>query len=245
MILSYRHKFTFLHSPKSGGSSIKILFAPHLGPRDIFLGAREEREVARIRPNLRARIDAASTLTPSGVLAALGLRSERKIVGRQQKAYVRHFGPSVDHPSAERLQSFDRRAWRRNFKFSFVRNPYERTVSMYLFLTRGDVGPRPAFGAFLDLLLEGESRYSRWRRLVDQWNIHAIGDRVSVDYVGRYERFDDDLAIICGEIGFAPRAAPRAKAAKPYRYRDFYDERTRGIVARLCEREIEHFGYRF
>lgn len=245
MIISYRHRFTFLHSPKSGGSSIKMLFAPRLGPRDILLGAREEREAARVRPNLRARLDAASTLTASGVLAAIGLRSGRKLVARQQKAYARHFGPSVDHPSAERVRCFDQSAWERNFKFSFVRNPYERTVSMYLFLTRGEDGPRPPLGLFLDSLLEGEGRHARWIGLIDQWDIHAIGDRVAVDYVGRHERFEDDFAMICGAIGFPCSAAPRAKAAQPYAFRDFYDGRTRRLVARLCERELDHFGYAF
>lgn len=245
MIISYRHRFTFLHSPKSGGSSIKMLFAPRLGPRDILLGAREERETARVRPNLRARLDAASTLTASGVLAAIGLRSERKIVGRQHKAYVRHFGPSVDHPSAENLRAFDERAWDRHFKFSFVRNPYERTVSMYLFLTRGEDGRRPSMGHFLDRLLDGGCRHSRWLDLIDQWGIHAIGDRVAVDYVGRHERFADDFATICGAIGFPRETAPRAKAAKPYQFRDFYDGRSRRLIARMCERELDHFGYVF
>lgn len=245
MILSYRHKFTFLHSPKSGGSSIKLGFAPHLGPRDILLGARSEREGGRVRPNLRARLDAASTLTPGGVLAAVGLRSHRKLISRQQRAYARHFGASVDHPSAERLRFFDRRSWDRNFKFSFVRNPYERTVSMYLFLTRGDEERRPYFGVFLERLIEGGGRHARWRRLVDQWEIHAIADRVAVDYVGRHETFERDIAVICGEIGLPWSAPTRAKAARPYDFRDFYDARTRKTVARLCEREIDYFGYCF
>ena len=38
MIISYRHKFIFMHSRKTAGSSVTALLSHHLGPQDIQLG---------------------------------------------------------------------------------------------------------------------------------------------------------------------------------------------------------------
>lgn len=245
MILSYRHRFTFLHAPKTAGSSVKVVFAPHLGPRDIILGARPERRAERIRPNLRAWFDAVSTLDAPGLAAAVARVSPKRVLNLQEKAYSRHFGVEVDHPSAAQLRAFDAKAWDRNFKFSFVRNPYERTASLYFFVTRTGAEKRPSFSTFLHDLQEGRGRLRRYRHLLDQWDIHAIGDRVAVDFVGRHESFEADFRTICRRIEIPVAFAPRAKASPRYDFRDVYDEATRKLVGRLCEREIEHFGYRF
>lgn len=245
MILSYRHRFTFLHAPKTAGSSVKVVFAPHLGPRDIILGARPERRAERIRPNLRAWFDAVSTLDAPGLAAAVARVSPKRVLNLQEKAYGRHFGVEVDHPSAAQLRAFDPKAWERNFKFSFVRNPYERTVSLYFFVTGTEAGERPSFAAFLHDLQEGRGRLRRYRHLLDQWSIYAIGDRIAVDFIGRHECFDTDFEAIRREINIPVAAPPRAKASPRYDFRDLYGEATRKLVGRLCEREIDHFGYRF
>lgn len=246
MIISYRHRFIFLHSPKTGGSSIKMHFASWLGPHDILLGARKERRAARLRANARARFDALSTRKADSVLAVA--RSLSGASGRvwkyQEQVYARHFGHAVDHPSAAQIRAFDETAWGTHFKFSFTRNPYERLVSTYLFLTAKAGGERPPFPLFMRRLAEGGIN-ARWSRLIDHWPIHAIDDRIAVDFVGRYERLDDDFRVICDALSTPVHAMPRAKSSPRYDFRAFYDGESRNLVARLCEREIEHFGYRF
>lgn len=247
VIISYRHRFTFLHCPKTAGSSINIALAPHLGPFDIMLGSEKERQALQVRPNLRTRLDAIRLHRPATLLTAAGIGRDRgkSIFALQAKAYKRRFGPVVDHPRADQVRDFDRHAFDAHFKFTFVRNPFARMVSLYLFLTRKPDEDRPPFAQFLGDLVEGRGALGRWRHLVDPWPIYAIGDRVVVDFIGRYETLDADFQRLCRHIGLPDAPLGHTKVASRYDFRDFYDPGTRGLVQRLCEREVEHFGYCF
>ncbi|MFC6486818.1 sulfotransferase family 2 domain-containing protein [Nitratireductor sp. GCM10026969] len=246
MIISYRHEFTFLHCPKTAGSAINMALAPHLGPLDIMLGSEGERVEVGIRPNLRARMDALRFRSPLSIFAAMGIGSEwpRRVLGLQAKSYASSFGPIVDHPHAEQVQAFDRKAWERHFKFTFVRNSYERMVSSYLFLTRASAETRDPFPTFVAKLIEGASPL-RWRHFADSWPVYAIGDHIAVDFVGRYEALGADFKALCDRLDLPYRALSHINVAPRYDFREFYDASTRKLVHRLCEREIDSFGYRF
>ncbi|MFI0848891.1 sulfotransferase family 2 domain-containing protein [Mesorhizobium sp. IMUNJ 23232] len=247
MIISYRHKFTFLHCPKTAGSSINMALVPHLGPRDILLGSEDERLEANVRPNLRARLDALRIRQPLGVLAALGIGKEwpRRVLGLQSKSYRKCFGPKVDHPHAKQVQAFDEKAWERHFKFTFVRNPYARMASMYVFLVGKSKTRRETFPVFVQKLIEGEGPLAGWRDLADCWPVYAIGDRVVVDFVGRQETLGADFKAVCDQLKLPCQALGHMKASPRYDFRELYDADTRKSVHRLCEREIDYFGYRF
>jgi hypothetical protein len=245
MIISYRRRFTFLHCPKTAGTSVNVALAPHLGPFDIILGAQRERVNAGIRPNLRARFDAIRTGRPTSVLEALGVHSPRRTLISQDKSYLKHFGPIVDHPQAIQVRAFDRTAWDRHFKFSFVRNPYERMVSVYLFLTRKSKGEKLTFSDFVSRLIEGADDFRKWRSFVDTWPIYTIDDRIVVDYVGRFENLSADFSVLCDQLKLPSKKLGQTKVMPRYDFRDVYDARSRKLVARFCGREIEHFGYRF
>jgi hypothetical protein len=245
MIISYKRRFTFLHCPKTGGTSINLALAPRLGPFDILLGAQRERMDAGISPNLRARFDALRTGRPTAVLEALGLHSPRRTLISQDRSYLKHFGPIVDHPKATQVRAFDRKAWDRHFKFSFVRNPYERVVSAYFYLTRKSPGERLPFRDFVSRLVGGSDEFLRWRSFVDTWPVYTIDDRVVVDYIGRFENLGADFDVLCDHLKLPGSHLAHSKVASKYDFRDVYDADSRKLVADFCGREIEHFGYRF
>ncbi|WP_246702598.1 sulfotransferase family 2 domain-containing protein [Starkeya sp. ORNL1] len=247
LIISYRRKFTFLHCPKTAGSSINLALAPHLGPLDIILGAQRERLQMGMRPNLRARLDTFQTRRFSAALTAMGMRSQqtRRILSLQDKKYHRHFGPLVDHPTATQVRRFDERAWRRHFKFTFVRNPYARMASLYFYLTRKSDPPRMEFQEFLCRLKDGDDLFKKWSHLVSTWSIYTIDDQIAVDFVGRYENLDADFASLCEHLNIPGQSLKQTKVGPRYNYCELYDENTRLLVGQLCGSEIEHFGYRF
>lgn len=224
-----------------------MALVPYLGPLDILLGSEEERVEANIKPNFRARVDALQIRNPLSVFAALGIGSEwqRRVLGLQTRPYRRYFRPKVDHPHAEQVQAFDKKAWERHFKFTFVRNPYERMVSLYLYLTQESEETRDPFSTFVPKLIEGANPYERWRYFADPWPIYTIGDRIAVDFVGRYETLDVDFKSVCDHLNLPHQTLSHVKAAPRYDFREFYDADTRKLVHRVCEQEIDYFGYRF
>ena len=69
-----------------------------------------------------------------------------------------------------------------------------------------------------------------------------------VDFVIRYERLADDVAEVCRRVGLPPVEMPRLKSGMrdgAHTYADYYDEATRDIVAERHRHDIRLFGYRF
>jgi len=129
--------------------------------------------------------------------------------------------------------------WRSYFKFAFDRNPWDRQVSFYHHRYRNEKAP-PSFARFM---------HEDARARIDNYDIYSIGGDVAVDFVGRYESLADDLKLALGHVGLSLDAElPRAKTTfrrNSLPYRDYYDDETRGIVARWYAREIELLDYEY
>lgn len=242
MIISYRHKFTFLHATKTGGSTVSVYFARHLGPFDIMIGSWGDAARHGIRRNLRARghamvLRAAKSLRKRGILRDY---IDRRMQERATEAML------WDHASARQVRDYDPKAWAQNFKFTFVRNPFERVVSIYRWNYRDHPEP-PSFSEMLRRM-EDEDEPGRGLRYWNSWKTYTIDDRIAVDFVGRQENLADDLATICERVGvpFEPAHLTREKQhGKRVDCSVFYTPGDRERVERLFAPEIETFGYRF
>jgi len=135
----------------------------------------------------------------------------------------------------------------RYFKFTFVRNPWDRVVSWYKNLIED---PRQAqrfgvaAGCSLDTLLTAHG--DNWAL---QSQLHWIRDAdgsIPMDFIGRFENLSADYARVCRAIGVTDtRLVQRAGADDQRPYTVFYDDKTRALVADRYAEEIELFEYRF
>jgi hypothetical protein len=69
-----------------------------------------------------------------------------------------------------------------------------------------------------------------------------------VDFVVRYERLTEDLAEVCRRVGLPALELPRLKAGLRdggHSYAEYYDEAAKAIVADRHRNDIRLFGYRF
>ena len=150
------------------------------------------------------------------------------------------------------------------FKFSFVRNPFERIVSEYRY--RNYLRHR-SFRDFVLNRLPGKGWDDQYRHVMPQYDmLHDAREHLLVDFVGRFENLEADFAEVCRRIGTAgtplrhrnrsdkwTRKLKRHARNLMYQngenhksgYRAFYDTETREAVSRLYQRDIETFGYRF
>lgn len=232
MIVSHRHRFVFLKTGKTAGTSIEIFLSRFLGPDDIATPIKPVDEA------LRAPNGARNYLRDTGLFGWKALAGRLPgPVGR----FARRPDHAIDfynHIRAERARALlGDEVWSGYFKFAFERNPWDKQVSYYHWATRGEARP-PSFREFT--LVQG--------RRVRGWPIYAIGDRPAVDLVGRYETLEADLARVLDRLGIdAPVELPRAKAGlRPGRdWRDYYDTETRALIGRVNKREIALMGYEF
>jgi hypothetical protein len=70
--------------------------------------------------------------------------------------------------------------------------------------------------------------------------------RRRVDFVGRFEHFDRDVAVVRERLGLPPvDAAPHVNKSNSGHYRDYYNDKTRNHVAEVFAKDIDAFGYTF
>jgi len=154
----------------------------------------------------------------------------------------------------------------RLFKFSFVRNPYSRIVSEYLY--RNYFHHR-SFRDFVLNRLPQPGWDDQYRHVMPQYDmLHDADGTLLVDYVGRFENLQQDFNEVCRRLGIEaaelPHRNPSDKKSRKLRrklrdflfrngegnkskasYRDFYDDETREAVSRYYRNDIETFNYRF
>ena len=152
--------------------------------------------------------------------------------------------------------------WDDVFKFAFVRNPWDRLVSWYSMIEqRAASKPRhqlnkllqyasataPTFSDYIELctatITDNDGVKSFMFNQLDY--VADENGNLIVDYVGRYERFSQDLKIVLDRLGIKDCAIPHVNQSKHTHYSRYYTERTRQIVADRYARDIEYFGYRF
>jgi len=154
------------------------------------------------------------------------------------------------------------------FRFSFVRNPWSRLVSVYRYLGLSEDM------SFRQFLIEDFAADDLWEpRLfkIPQYDFLFTNDgRQLVDYIGRFENLQTDFDQVCSAIGLPAMKLPHAnetgsgrsvldsvkdriKRISPIHrkydehdhYTGYYDSETRKIFERLYSMDIETFGYTF
>jgi|HubBroStandDraft_5_1064220.scaffolds.fasta_scaffold108734_2 hypothetical protein len=130
------------------------------------------------------------------------------------------------------------------YKFAFVRNPWERLVSFYVYARRHLARTLPllqelSFTQMLRLVDGGAA----W--LEDLFVMRPQSDYVDgADFVGRFELLAQDFARVCARLGFHAALA-RRNASEHGAYAPYYDDWSRAFVARRYAQDIAEFGYVF
>lgn len=129
------------------------------------------------------------------------------------------------------------------FKFSVIRNPWDRLLSQYFyFLGEDDV---EKFRKWVE-----SKPYTRTRPNYPYKSmVHGLGfggAKNCMDFLIRFENLQEDFNQACDKMGFSFHTElPHKKKTKHRHYTDYYDDETRQIVAEIYKDDIETFGYEF
>ncbi|KUJ85125.1 hypothetical protein AVO45_17900 [Ruegeria marisrubri] len=137
------------------------------------------------------------------------------------------------------------------FKFAFVRNPWDRFVSAYHYVAQRrpeltEVTSHKTFEDFVPAFAADPERFLSIRYFRPQWS-YLIDDQGNspADFVGRFERFDDDLQTILARLGIQRSLMRHRKKSKRSDYREYYDVWRRDAIAEIYARDIEIYDYKF
>lgn len=127
-------------------------------------------------------------------------------------------------------------SWDGWFSFTFVRNPWDRLVSIYSYFTeRGVINC-----SFKELIMgDGlDSQVVRDHCAPCHLHTHHNGEQM-VSFIGRFENFDEDASWI------KPGTFPKMNPSQHGHYRNYYDKETAKRVSEIYAEDIEIFGYEF
>lgn len=138
------------------------------------------------------------------------------------------------------------------FKFTFVRNPFDRTVSMFTYLQKtGVLHDRMSFKTFCFMLNDrafapigsyNDQQLSICNPQVE-WIKNSDGSSL-VDFVGRMENVAADFHIVCDKLGITCDL-PHSNRSVHGRYVEYYDDVSRSIIEDVYAEDLQHFDYRF
>lgn len=257
MIVSHRYRFIFLHSYKTGGSSISVSLGRYLDFDDLLGGPIPDFVVHGVNPRPFRKAACQSFLHSFFYCATLTSPALARIspvmAGKIGRKWRSLYGQSMRRGLSTHTKAYKAReilgdeVWSTYYKFAFERNPWDRMVSLYNWRYR--LYPeRPLFSDYLKAVAEGGSYAKKMRAdRSSNWPIYTIGGKIAVDFIGRFECLADDLNATLSKIGVPFDGwLPQAKRMKSGQaYQSFYDGKTRDLVGKLFQKEIELMGYRF
>jgi len=134
------------------------------------------------------------------------------------------------------------------FKFGFVRNPWDRVVSLYKRNEGVQMRDKMTFDEFVDWIKYSSSTCVHPVPHVNQldWLVDSHGD-VLVDFIGKFENLKEDWKVVASKLGL-PEELPH-KQQNPFKekkhYTEYYSESTKEIIADKFRVDIEFFDYEF
>lgn len=226
MSFSLSNTFLFIHNPRTAGVSIRCVLEPYIHcPPRLFRWLHETSK----RFGLPAEL--------------LYLEINRNFPLRFQT--FEYHVPARKYKNWIPDSLFDRM-----YKFSFVRNPWDREVSIYHYLL---THKRDILSDRIHKLGSFKS-YLKWK--CDNPNIHRIwslqqsffmtddSGKILVDFIGRFESMESDLETIKQRLNIIG-TVPHMNRTDHTTYRTYYDSESVDIVAAICRDDVENFGYQF
>ena len=156
------------------------------------------------------------------------------------------------------------------FKFTVVRNPWDRVVSAWrMFLDKAwckqgrDYNLRELVAVSIDESIPYVARYAsrdeqvRWERSVENIRHHTLpslhpyygmadaSGAVRIDEVIDYRALDDGFERVRRRLGLAHARLPRENGTRHDHYSRYFDVETRAIVAAHFAADIHAFGFTF
>jgi hypothetical protein len=177
-----------------------------------------------------------------------------------------HPEPKFHHMSISNLTNFyPELDLSKYYKFAFVRNPWDRFLSLYndMYHKRGGKNEIMNYSGlrnlhktifwrtnnFKEFCLEFlNSPWTKEPHFKSQFDYLSINGSIEVDFIGRFENLQEDWFQITKNLGFTENCHlvhATKSLVNSGNYRDHYDSQTKKTVEIFYEKDIEEWNYEF
>lgn len=162
----------------------------------------------------------------------------------------------MQHATAKQLLDtglVSKETWESYYKFTFVRNPWDRAVSDYFWLMN-DRKIKESFkhyilksGKFSKVLNDTNQMYYRGDHTTPQTDFFDLEGPLKMDYVGHFETFDQDMKVISEHLGlqYSPHLHVNKSKKKKKHYSHYFNVDTKQIFDSVYKQDIERLDYSF
>jgi len=226
MIVSHKHRFIFIKTHKTAGSSLEVALARECGPQDI---------VSHMEDNLATGLP--RNYGPTSALGAVYNRHKlvRKLIDRHSPMLGAFYYEHMPATRVRELVGDD--VWQSYYKFCFERNPWDKVVSYYLWKKEGQGKHQPEFERYVS---------TKSHRLPVASRLYCDNDRILVDQVFALRQLSGALAALRSKLCLnLPEPLPREKtglATTREPYMSFYSQARNARAARLVAHDLDLVG---
>ena len=224
-MISHELRCLFVHIPKCAGTSIEVALG-HIGD-NVGRGAQDHRSIRAMAP-----FPGLSALNSLDNILEFGKR----------------FVPSSPYDSSNYRNKFtvSPEQFDDYFKFTIVRNPWDRVFSWYRNVIRDEIhlvnygiSSNCTFADFLKISVgKGALRQnSHW--------LQGFDGKIDLDFIGRFENLPDTFEEIRQRLSLSDLEFPYENMRNTVCYKNFYDNDSFEIVNDAFRQEILMFGYQF
>ncbi|WP_013322737.1 sulfotransferase family 2 domain-containing protein [Gloeothece verrucosa] len=159
---------------------------------------------------------------------------------------------AFQHKTAlEKIDEIGQHKWDKVYKFTTVRNPWDKVVSHFHYrveTNQTNLRAKPIkFKEWVKLAYgyKDSFYYDSPKMFMPQldWITDHEG-KILVDFICRFENLSQDFGAVCKKIG-KNVTLPHINSSKHGNYREYYDDDTIEIIAKWFSKDIDNFGYRF
>jgi len=193
MILSHKHKFIFIKTNKTAGTSVEIFLSNLCGPEDVITPISKKDEKLRESMNSRGPQNCYAKLSEYAFKDFLRLIFK----GKKKLKFYNHM------PASEIKRLIPEEIWNEYTKFAVVRHPLDRFMSFYHWHNRKE---KPSYIDFL--------KNEKMKLFVSRgFEAYTINEELVVDRVIYFENLVPELESLLTELGIRDKVVlPRTKA---------------------------------
>lgn len=230
MIISHRHKFIFIKTQKTAGTSIEIALSKYCGPEDIIS------RISSVDEKLRRSLG-----YPGSQNCYKSWHEFNSADWYRQLVKFRRPKKYYNHMPAWLIRDYiGEKIWNSYYKFCFERNPWDKAVSLYYWRNKNTT--RPTFEEYLLDCRENGIRLS-------EYHLYSIDEQLAVDHIYKFESINLAMQEIAEKFNLPsipqlPRTKTATNKSKTH-YQELYNTENQEYIAKEFSREIQLLDYDF